>query len=76
MTAYQYKPELIYRIDPAPQYPDSHDFQQKGTTPVLDRAKFRDSLERFRDNTLAKRRQRERFMTGRLFAHLRHEELK
>jgi len=22
MTAYQYRPDLIYRIDPAPQYPD------------------------------------------------------
>ena len=69
MTAYQYKPELIYKIDPSPEYPD-------GPLPLspckqLERAKFRDSLERFRDNSFAKRRQRDRFMTGRLFAHLR-----
>lgn len=74
MTAYQYKPELIYKIDPSPEYPD-------GPLPLpagqkLQRDKFRDSLERFRDNSMAKRRQRDRFMTGRLFAHLRQEELK
>ena len=74
MTAYQYKPELIYKIDPSPEYPD-------GPLPLsagkqLEREKFRDSLERFRDNSFAKRRQRDRFMTGRLFAHLRQDELR
>lgn len=74
MTAYQYRPDLIYKIDPAPQYPD-------GPLPLpanrkLDQDKFRDSLERFRDSSIAKRRQRDRFMTGRLFAHLRKEELR
>ena len=74
MTAYQYKPDLIYKIDPSPEYPD-------GPLPLpagkkLEQDKFRDSLERFRDNSLAKRRQRDRFMTGRLFAHLRQEELR
>ena len=42
----------------------------------LEQNKFRDSLERFRDNSIAKRRQRDRFMTGRLFAHIRQEELR
>ena len=74
MTAYQYRPDLIYKIDPAPQYPD-------GPLPLppskkLEQDKFRNSLERFRDNSLAKQRQRDRFMTGRLFAHLRQEELR
>jgi hypothetical protein len=73
MTAYQYKPELIYKIDPAPQYPDQP-MMSEGTK--VDRNKFRDSLEKFRDNTFTKRRQRDKFLTGRLFAHLRHEELK
>lgn len=74
MTSYQYKPDLIYKIDPAPEYPD-------GPLPLpankkLEQDKFRDSLEKFRDNSIAKRRQRDRFMTGRLFAHLRKEELR
>jgi hypothetical protein len=74
MTAYQYRPDLIYKIDPAPQYPDGpHPLPARE---ALDRQKFRDSLERFRDNSLAKKRQRERVMTGRLFAHIRQEELK
>ena len=33
-------------------------------------------MERFRDNALTKRRQRDRFLTGRLYAHLRNDELK
>ena len=54
MTAYQYRPDLIYKIDPAPQYPD-------GPLPLppnkkLEQDKFRNSLERFRDNSLAKQR--------------------
>jgi hypothetical protein len=73
MTAYQYRPQLIYNIDPAPQYPDE---PMLSGSEQLHRDKFRASLERFRDNTFTKRRQRERFMTGRLFAHLRNEELK
>lgn len=73
MTAYQYKPQLIYKIDPAAYYPD-----EPNLTPgqQLQRDKFRASLERFRDNAFTKRRQRDRFMTGRLFAHVRNEELK
>ena len=74
MTSYAYKPELIYKIDPAPQYPDGP-YPEKPQT-VINRKKFSDSLEKFRDNTFAKRRQKERFMTGRLYSHLRHEELK
>jgi hypothetical protein len=74
MTAYQYRPDLIYKIDPAPQYPDGPHPMPAGRK--LDMDKFKDSLEKFRDNNLAKRRQRDRFMTGRLFAHLRHEELR
>lgn len=73
MTAYQYKPQLIYNIDPAPQYPDEPALS--GGDQVY-RDKFKKSLERFRDNTFSKRRQRERFMTGRLYAHLKNEELK
>jgi hypothetical protein len=42
----------------------------------IERQKFKDSLEKFRDNKFAKTRQRERFMTGRLYAHLRHDELR
>ena len=69
MTAYQYRPDLIYKIDPAPQYPDGpHPLPEKT---ALERQKFRDSLEKFRDNSIAKKRQRDRVMTGRLFAHLR-----
>ena len=74
MTAYQYRPDLIYRIDPAPQYPDGPHPMPDGRKLEMD--KFKNSLERFRDNNIAKRRQRDRFMTGRLFAHLRHEELR
>ena len=73
MTAYQYKPQLIYKIDPAAYYPDEPNLS---AGKQLARDKFRDSLERFRDNALTKRRQRDRFLTGRLFAHLRNEELK
>jgi hypothetical protein len=73
MTAYEYKPDLIYRIDPAPQYPDDPALPDKQK---LERNKFRDSLERFRDNQIGKKRQRDKFMTGRLFAHLRQEELR
>jgi hypothetical protein len=65
---------LIYRIDPAPQYPDGPHPMPGGRKLEMD--KFRDSLERFRDNSFAKRRQRDRFMTGRLYAHIRHEELR
>jgi hypothetical protein len=73
MTAYHYKPDLIYRIDPAPQYPDEPALSDKQK---LERNKFRDSLERFRDNQIGKKRNRDKFMTGRLFAHLRQEELR
>lgn len=73
MTAYQYRPDLIYKIDPAPHYPDNPVMTPKQQG---ERLRFKDSLERFRDNTISKRRQRERFLTGRLFAHLRQEELK
>lgn len=68
MTAYQYKPELIYKIDPAPEYPDKPLLAPQAK---LERAKFQTSLEKFRDNSFAKKRQRERFLTGRLFTHLR-----
>lgn len=74
MTAYQYKPDLIYKIDPSPQYPDGPHPLPAGKK--LEQGKFRDSLERFHDSSIAKRRQRDRFMTGRLFAHLRQEELR
>lgn len=73
MTAYQYRPDLIYNIDPAPQYPDNPALT---AGQVRERQSFKDSLEKFRDNTISKRRQREKFLTGRLFAHLRQEELK
>ena len=74
MTAYQYRPDLIYNIDPSPQYPDGpHPLPEKT---ALERSKFKDSLEKFRDNQIGKKRQRERMMTGRLFAHLRQEELR
>jgi hypothetical protein len=73
MTAYHYKPELIYKIDPAPQYPDEPNMSRKEQ---IDRIKFKDSLEKTRDLKFAKTRQRERFMTGRLYAHLRHDELR
>ncbi len=73
MTAYQYKPDLIYKIDPSPQYPDEPMLSGKKQ---IERQKFKDSLEKFRDNKFAKTRQRERFMTGRLYAHLRHDELR
>ena len=53
MTAYQYKPELIYKIDPAPQYPDE---PMLSSQTKLERQKFKDSLEKFRDATFAKRR--------------------
>ena len=74
MTSYQYRPDLIYKIDPAPQYPDGPLPLPEGKK--LEQDKFRDSLERFRDNSIAKRRQRDRFMTGRLFAHIRQDELR
>ena len=73
MTAYNFKPDLIYKIDPAPQYPDN---PIESETKKRENQQFKDSLEKFRDNTFSKRRQRDRFMTGRLFAHLRQEELK
>lgn len=42
----------------------------------MDRHNFRKSLERYRDNTITRNRLKERFITGRLYAHLKHEELK
>lgn len=74
MTSYQYKPELIYKVDPSPQYPDGK--QPEPRHLIEEREKFKNSLERFRDGNIAKRRQRDRFMTGRLFAHVKQEELK
>jgi hypothetical protein len=53
MTAYQYKPQLIYNIDPAPEYPDE---PMLTGSQQIDRKKFIASLERFRDNTFSKRR--------------------
>ena len=53
MTSYQYRPDLIYRIDPAPQYPDEPTLKEGQK---LERKKFRDSLEKFKDLTLTKTR--------------------
>lgn len=73
MTAYHYKPDLIYNIDPAPQYPDEP-MLSRGKQ--IERQKFKDSLEKYRDLKFAKTRYRDRFMTGRLYAHIRHDELR
>jgi hypothetical protein len=42
----------------------------------IDRAKFRDSLAKTRDLKIAKTRYQDHFSTGRLYAHLRHDELR
>lgn len=74
MTAFHYKPDMIYNIDPAPEYPDE---PVPPTRKIrMERHEFKKGLERFRDNSLVRNRHSERFVTGRLYAHLKHEEMK
>lgn len=74
MTAYQFKPDLIYKINPAPEYPDGPEGRDK-LNPEK-REKYKKFLERFRNYSPIKTKLRERYLTGRLYAHLKHEEFK
>lgn len=74
MSAYKYRPELIYKIDPAPQYPDSP--LPKPDSLLHQETQQKKHMESYRDASIKKSRMAEKSLVGRLFAHHRHEELK
>ncbi len=75
MSAYQFKPELIYRIAPSPEYPDQKDINPSRSRlkTLHDRSQY---YEKFRNADVDRNRHEERFLEGRLFSHLRAEENK
>ncbi len=75
MTAYNYQPEMIYRIKPAPQYPDNH-FAVPTKNVLFERQAEKETFERLRHSNFTKIRQQARASTGRLHAHITIEETK
>lgn len=73
MSAYQYNPDIIYKINPAPQYPDDPVMSDSKREHI---EKFRRYMDRFKTVSPLKSKLEERYATGRLYAHLRQEELK
>ena len=65
---------MIYNIEPAPQYPDEP--MERPPKIQRERHNAKESAERFRDNMVLRNRLKEKFITGRLYAHLNHEEMK
>ena len=65
---------MIYNIDPAPHYPEEA-LEPPDSVKQLRRA-VKLAQERNRDNSMIRSRLKERFNTGRLYSHVRLQEMK
>lgn len=65
LTAYMFNPELIYNINPAPDYPDEPGGLSKSEQ--MDKENSKRYLERFRTLTPLKGKLKEKYATGRLY---------
>lgn len=74
MTAYEYKPETISKLDPGPAYPqkavDDNYWKEKKKTSA------KASLERLRTAAILKKQNERRYTEGRNFAHLKLDQIK
>ena len=61
-------------MSPAPRYPERQIFPHKEQQAI--KVKNKEYMERFRNNAIAKGKEEENFLTGRLYAHLGQEEMK
>ena len=73
-SAYKFTPNLIYKIDPAPVYPERASIPKKRDQ--MRAVNLKHYYEKFRNNDINKERLRDRYMTGRLYSHFKQEEMK
>ena len=73
MTSYEYAPDMISKLDPAPAYPEPAMLSQGQMKTKRDAAH---NLERIRTSAITKKQNEMKFNTGRLYSHYKLEEIR
>lgn len=73
LTSYEYKTEMISRLDPAPSYPQKAMMSDKQTKR---HANSQYNLERIRSSGLNKKQKEAKFVMGRFHSHLKLEQMR
>lgn len=75
LNAYDWVPEIVTSIDPAPRYMTRPGERERSTF-SLKRRMFQEGLEKHKHGLIQKNVMTERATRGRLWAHLKHIEMK